>query len=567
MDRRRHLSESLRALWPWLPLWTLLALLAIFSHGLMPLYSTRTLAVAWEMWQGHHFLVPYLNGEPYSHKVPLLFWMIHAGWYVFGVNDIWPRVLEVGFGAVQLVLAATLARRLAPERPWVARATPWMLLALGYAFLFGLQIMYEVLLAVWVLAALLALTPKPHRAAPRFVLFGLCIGLGLLTKGPVMILHVVFPWLLGPLWNDWARHNRARWYGGGVLALVGGFALLAAWVWPAILAGGQAYANELLFKQTGGRVVDAFDHARPVWWYLPRILALLFPFVLWPRAWMAVLRMRRPLEPAARFALCWLIPVLLVFSLISGKQTYYLIPELAGAMLWLAVSLARLRESHPGWAGSTWLRPWPAALLALALGIAMLVLPALVANGSIHGHWWVDLASHSRFSAFIILLLGVLVLLPGRGELRRLAVAGLVGAFVGNAVFTLTQWQNYNLEPTAQLLASAQARGAPIANMGTQYAGQYQFQARLVNPVQQLGRHQLADWAARHPDGVVLTDPDELDAADMRYAIQVQPFRSGWVVAWRAPVLAALKAGHTPDEPTQPTRLVPEGYWRYPPVR
>lgn len=567
MDRRRHLSESLRALWPWLPLWTLLALLAIFSHGLMPLYSTRTLAVAWEMWQGHHFLVPYLNGEPYSHKVPLLFWMIHAGWYVFGVNDIWPRVLEVGFGAVQLVLAATLARRLAPERPWVARATPWMLLALGYAFLFGLQIMYEVLLAVWVLAALLALTPKPHRAAPRFVLFGLCIGLGLLTKGPVMILHVVFPWLLGPLWNDWARHNRARWYGGGVLALLGGFALLAAWVWPAILAGGQAYANELLFKQTGGRVVDAFDHARPVWWYLPRILALLFPFVLWPRAWMAVLRMRRPLEPAARFALCWLIPVLLVFSLISGKQTYYLIPELAGAMLWLAVSLARLRESHPGWAGSTWLRPWPAALLALALGIAMLVLPALVANGSIHGHWWVDLASHSRFSAFIILLLGVLVLLPGRGELRRLAVAGLVGAFVGNAVFTLTQWQNYNLEPTAQLLASAQARGAPIANMGTQYAGQYQFQARLVNPVQQLGRHQLADWAARHPDGVVLTDPDELDAADMRYAIQVQPFRSGWVVAWRAPVLAALKAGHTPDEPTQPTRLVPEGYWRYPPVR
>ena len=66
-------SQDLRALWPWLPLWTVVALLAIFSHGPMPLYSTRTLAVAWEMWREHHWLVPYINGEPYSEKVPLLF--------------------------------------------------------------------------------------------------------------------------------------------------------------------------------------------------------------------------------------------------------------------------------------------------------------------------------------------------------------------------------------------------------------------------------------------------------------------------------------------------------------
>lgn len=567
MVQGRNLSESLRALWPWLPLWTLLALLAIFAHGPMPLYSTRTLAVAWEMWNGHHFIVPYLNGEPYSHKVPLLFWMIHAGWYALGVSDIWPRILEVGFGAVQLVLAATLARRLAPERPWVARATPWMLLALGYAFLFGLQIMYEVLLAVWVLAALLCLTPKPHRAAPRFVLFGICVGLGLLTKGPVMLLHIVFPWLLGPLWNGWARDNRLRWYGGGVLALLGGFAMLAAWAWPAIHLGGQAYADELLFKQTGGRVVDAFDHARPIWWYLPRIMVLLFPFLLWPRLWVAILSLRRPFESGIRFALCWLVPVVLVFSLISGKQAYYLIPELGGAMLLLAIALARWRDKHPQWADSLWLRPWPAAVLAFATGIGMLILPNLVDSGRVHGHWWVDVASHSRFSAVIILLLGVLVLLRGRGELRRLALAGLIGAFVGNAVFTLSQWQNYNLKPTAQLLAAVQREGAPIANIGTQYAGQYQLHARLQEPVRQLQPEQLADWAKQHPNGVILTDPDKLTPADMRYAMLVQPFRSSWVVVWRAPVLAALRAGHTPDEPALPTQLVPQGYWRYQDVR
>ena len=174
-------SEHLRALWPWLPLWTAMALLAIFAHGPMPMFSTRTLAVAWEMWAHGHWLVPHINGEPYSEKVPLLFWMIHAGWAVFGVNDVWPRVLEVIFGGTQLVLASLLASRLFPARPWVAKATPWLLMALAYSFLFGLQIMYEVLLVVWVLAALLCLTPTATRAEPRWWLFGVIVGAGLLT--------------------------------------------------------------------------------------------------------------------------------------------------------------------------------------------------------------------------------------------------------------------------------------------------------------------------------------------------------------------------------------------------
>ncbi|MCW8808615.1 MAG: glycosyltransferase family 39 protein, partial [Rhodanobacter sp.] len=287
--------EHLRALWPWLPLWGLAALLAIFSHGPMPLYSTRTLAVAWEMWSHGHWLVPYINGQPYSEKAPLLFWLIQAGWWVFGVSDVWPRVLEVLIGGTQLVLIATLARRLFPARPWMAKAAPWLLMSLSYAFLFGLQIMYDVLLATWVLAALLCLTPKMHRTEPRWLLFGLCIGAGLLTKGPVMLLHVIFPWLLGPLWNDWARQHRARWYGRGLLSMLLGSVMLLAWAVPAGLVGGDAYRQRLFFTQTAGRVVDGLaqvkhlqSHAHPTGWYLLWLPLLLFPFSGWPRVPVAV---------------------------------------------------------------------------------------------------------------------------------------------------------------------------------------------------------------------------------------------------------------------------------------
>ncbi|MES2311278.1 MAG: glycosyltransferase family 39 protein [Pseudomonadota bacterium] len=559
-------TEQLRAVWPWLPLWALVALLAIFSHGPMPLYSTRTLAVAWEMWNQGHWLVPHINGQPYSEKAPLLFWLIQAGWFVFGVNDIWPRVLEVLIGGAQLVLISLLARRLFPSRPWMAKATPWMLLAFAYAFLFGLQIMYDVLLATWTLAALLCLTPKVHRTEPRWLLFGLCVGLGLLTKGPVMLLHVVFPWLLGPLWNDWARQHRARWYGRGVLALLLGGAMLLAWALPAGFSGGETYRQRLFFTQTAGRVVDKFsagkdlqNHAEPVWFYLLWLPLLLFPFSGWPRIWVAIAGLRRPLEPGLRFALCWLIPGFIVFSLISGKQLYYPLPELGGIALLMAGAVAVLRERRPALASNGWLGTWPLGVGGIVFAILLFALPLLVAGNHLHGEWPVAAAPYSRYFSVVFLLTGGLLLLRGRGELRRLAVAGLIGVLALNTLFTLTLWTRWDLRPAAHMLGAAERANHPIAYLGN-YEGQFHFEGRLTRPIAELfGDQAVQDFARAHPDGVIVTHPEKLDADALRYALLVQPFRSSWLVVWQAVSLADLSAGHTPPEPAQPTQVYPIG--------
>ncbi len=555
-------TEHLRAVWPWLPLWTLVALAAIFSHGPMPLYSTRTLAVAWEMWTHGHWLVPYINGAPYSEKAPLLFWLIHAGWFAFGVSDVWPRVLEVIFGGVQLVLVATLAQRLFARRPWVSRAAPWMLLALGFAFLFGLQVMYDVLLAVWTLAALLCLTAKPHRAEPRWLLFALCVGLGLLTKGPVMLLHVVFPWLLGPLWSDWADQHRARWYGRGALSLLGGFAMLLAWALPAGWSGGEAYRQRLFFTQTAGRVVKAFDHAEPWYWYVPMLPVLLFPFSGWPRVWVALAALRRPLEPGVRFALCWLLPVFVAFSLISGKQLYYPLPEFGGMALLMAGAIVALRERHPALSHNAWLGTWPLGVAGIALAVFLFALPLLVSENHLHGEWLDAAAPYSRYFSVIFLLLGILLLLRGRGELRRLAVAGLIGALALNSLFTLTLWPRYNLAPTARLVQAADHSDRAVAYLGT-YEGQFHFAGRLQHPITEITEgERLHAFARAHPDGLIVTHPDSLNANDLRYSLLVQPFRSGWIVVWSARSLADLHTGHAPPEPAQPTHVYPDAEGR-----
>ncbi len=554
--------ERLRSLLWWLPLYLAVALLAIFLQPPIPEHSTRTLAVAWDMWAHHQFLVPHINGAPYPEKAPLLFWLIHAGWAVFGVNDAWPRVLMVLIGAAQLVLVRALARRLFPERAWVARAAPWLLLGLSFGFLFGLQMMYDSLLAVWVLAAMLCLAPGGKRESPRWIGLAVCLGLGMLTKGPVVLVHTAPVWLLGPWWCAYARAHRLRWYGLGLAAIIGGGVMLAAWVVPAAQAAGPAYTHNLLFKQTGGRVVDAFIHQRPFWWYLPRAAALLFPFLLWPRMWAGVLSLRRPLPPGLRMTLAWLLGAFVIFSAFSGKQTYYLVPDLPAAAIVMAAAITLLRTRAGRAARSAWLAPWPAALGAFALAIACFALP--LATGKLHNHWLHDLAGVSAPFGVLYLIIGMFVLLPGRGELRRLATAGIIGTAATYLMFTTAAWPAFDVRPAAHLLARAQAQGRAIGNLDI-YNGQFQFAGRMTQPVARLYEgDSLQQFAARHPRGLVIAYTRHLTPADLRYTRLVQPYRGVFMVIWDATSLAALRRGQQPPEPDVPPILLPEpDYWRY----
>ena len=93
-----------------------------------PVDETRYASVAWEMWLRGDFLVPFRNGEPYSHKPPLLFWLMHAGWALFGVNDWWPRLVAPLCALGRCALAAAGLRgccgRRSENQPWWLR---WVL--------------------------------------------------------------------------------------------------------------------------------------------------------------------------------------------------------------------------------------------------------------------------------------------------------------------------------------------------------------------------------------------------------------------------------------------------------
>ena len=532
---------------------------AILSHGPLPLYSTRTLSVAWEMWLRGDFVVPYLNGAPYSHKVPLLYWLIHAGWAVGGVGDVWPRLLMVGIGAANLLGCAWLARRLRPDAPRAVAQAPWLLLGTAFWFMYGLQILFDGLLACWVLLALGALL-RGGAAAPRpqWVLFALAVAAGLLTKGPAMLLHVAGPVLLAPWWSPGVRAAPARWYGGALLGLAGAVALFALWLVPALQLGGPAYSGELIWTQTAGRVVRSFDHARPGWWYLAVLPAIAFPWLLWPRAWGALRAQPWQADASLKFLLAWLGVALAGFSLVSGKQAYYLMPELAGFAVLCALALADERGPRRAWL-------WPFALALVGFGLLLLLAPRYVQVGGSGKHWLHDLRLGDLAWGTGVMAVGAALLAGGARDAVhaavRLSTAVLGMLLLVHGLFTQALWHDYDLRPAAARIAALQDEGLAVAHLGL-YEGQYQFLGRLRQPLEPVPRHEGSDWARRHPEGVIVHEIKVLDPARRAQPLMLQPFRNGWVEIWSsADWLYAHGIGER-RSPAHPTEVSPEGYDR-----
>ena len=167
----------------WRLLWLLLLLPVALFLPALPIDETRYLAVAWEMRAHGDFLVPHLNGLAYSEKPPLLFWLINAGWLVAGMHAWAVRLGVLVASLASVYLFRRLVHRLGGDEESAQNAS-LLLLGMVYFALFSSAIMFDVLLATWVLVALHgALDLDAQRWQRGTLLLALGIGLGISDQG------------------------------------------------------------------------------------------------------------------------------------------------------------------------------------------------------------------------------------------------------------------------------------------------------------------------------------------------------------------------------------------------
>jgi 4-amino-4-deoxy-L-arabinose transferase-like glycosyltransferase len=520
-------------------IWTMLVVVGLTTRPPLPVDETRYLAVAWEMWRGGDYLVPRLNGVAYHHKPPLLFWLMNLGWLCLGVSETWARLVAPLFALGSLLLTTYLARLLFPSTLRVAGIAPLATIGTAIMTLFASLTFFDTMLAFFTLLGMIGIV-LASRGRPVFgwILTGLAFGLGILSKGPVQILDLAPVALLAPLWAEERPASWLRWYGGLLLALLGGAAIALAWAVPAALAGGPDFAYMLFVGQSTQRVVETMWHERPWWWYVPAAFVLAFPWLLWPGFWRSLFVRRVWSEPGVRFCLSMLVPVFVVFSAISGKQPHYLLPMMPVLALLLA-RFAVAGEFHDG----RWWRLLPLAVL-LATAVAML---ALASDPARLGRFD-DVLAATRASgpvglvvcAVLVVLMLVLILDRARTPVVRIgtlavAVAATLIA-VHFAVFANLR-PRYDGANVAAVLARAEAEGKQIAHIGD-YHGQYHFAGRLARPIVPIFEHDAVEWARANQQALIVDYRETEPASPPALPLYSQPWRGRFIFIWPAAAVA-----------------------------
>lgn len=476
-------------------LWLILWVCTMLARPPLPIDETRCLSVAWEMWQNGNLLVPHLNGMPYSHKPPLLYWLILAGWKVFGVNEWWPRLLPPLFALGSVFMTLLFARRLWPERRELPDYASHLLLGSTLWALWTTVVMYDMLIVFFFLLSLLFLHCLADGKIFAWIPAGLSLGLGLLSKGPVVLLPFVLVALSAPWWRR--KEISGGWFGysvGIILTLVVAAALALSWALPAAQIGGADYGEAILWGQTTKRMIESFAHQEPWWWYLPLIPALLFPWTVSPLFWRS-LRGMDWRDSGIRFCLSWLVPSLIAYSIISGKQVYYLLP------LFPAFALLLARTAANGALRST--DAWPGAVGLVLVGLLMTIIPLLDLVRSFPP--WVQ--QISPIYGILSLFAGLLPLFPPKNTIAAfirssaLSVVLIVG-ILHFGVFSQAK-VFYDLRPFASVLKNMETSGHRIAHEGTYY-GQFHFPGRLEKPLEVIDKRHAADWLKDHPEGRVV---------------------------------------------------------------
>jgi hypothetical protein len=325
-----------------------------------------------EMLQRGDWIVPYLQNEPYLDKPPLLYWLVMISYRLCGIHD-WAARLVPALAVhacilvVYLIGKRSLGQRAAFHGALLLTLTPGLV---GV----GRLLTMDGLLALWVTLGLLCAFEATRLSSLKYgwwLAAAMAVGLGLLTKGPVVLLLVVPPlWLQRRLTPSGAP---LPW--SARLTFLGVALALALPWYIALSIASPEFATHFLWQHNVVRFLQPFDHLEPVWYYLPLLAGALLPATLLALPFLRYLGSGEPATVASRspafgfmlLAGSWIV---LFFSLSGCKLPTYILPALPLLTLALGHFLA-----HSAWQQAQTVRVLAGAGLAMQIMLHFVIVP------------------------------------------------------------------------------------------------------------------------------------------------------------------------------------------------
>ena len=387
-------------------LFTFICLLpAMLMRDFTPSNELRYLSIADEAIANGNIFAFYNHGLPYADKPPLYLWIVALCKLFFGQHSVLalsifsliPAFVIVWLMDKWVMSDASLSDRMAMAMMLI---TSVMFLGTAVVLRMDMLMCMFIVLALFTFWRMYELRLDGEPEGEDAVVYRKCswllpiwIFLALFTKGPVGLLvppvSIAVFLLVKRKPRDIGRY--LGWKTWGVIA-----GLCAVWFTGVFLDGGVSYLDNLLFKQTVGRAVNAFTHSKPFWFYAVAILWCIAPYTLlligslilsaWPRgknAEAGSISAEAVKSDKEMLFLCVIASTFVMLSSFSSKLPVYLVPMFPFIVYLFPMAVNRCGCRR--WAA--WAIGIPAAIFALVGIVACLVVFGVINVEPLDATW------------------------------------------------------------------------------------------------------------------------------------------------------------------------------------
>ncbi len=372
--------------------------------GLVSTDEPRYAAIGRAMARSGDWITPKLWGVPWFEKPALLYWTTGLATLLGFGPELAPRLpvalLSVAFLGFFFVIL---------RREWNTRAAFFataVLATSGGWLCYSHIAVFDLPLAVFFNAAVLLALPWLRTGDRRSLPWAAAmLGFAVLAKGlvPLVLIAPLF-WFAKRGWRDLLRPS----------VLSAFFIVALPWYTLCTVRNGDPFIRTFFLEHQIGRFTSPdLQHMQPFWFYMPVLLAFVFPWTI-----CLPLLFRRALfrEPHTKLWASIAVWGIFFFSLSTNKLPGYLLPLLPAIAALIGLSLDRIRLAAP------WLAFTTVSLLWIPVIVA--ILPVALAMG-IRKAWPVDqvVKFQAAILLFPLLMLSAVGLLTDRYRFRQWSVA------------------------------------------------------------------------------------------------------------------------------------------------
>ena len=354
-----------------MPLLYLLFFYGLTRTGLIGPDEPRYASIGREMARSGDWVTPRLWGEPWFEKPPLLYWMTAAG-NLAGLGPDLAGRLPVALLSVAFLWLYYWCQKAEFGRRAAVFGTMVLATSAAWVAFSRVGVTDLPMAALFSAAMLLGLRWLSTGKRGLLALAAFFLALAVLAKGLVpLALSLPLFWAGRKRLKDW-RH---------LLPFAIFFATAAPWYILCTLRNGPVFLAEFFGRHHFDRFSSGIGlHGQPFWYYLPVLVAGLFP---WSPTLFALIRKGFYSQPGRQFLMLWLVFGLVLFSASAGKLPGYLLPLYPALAGLLGVALDQMKNAR-----------WVLAASGLALTLIPVignVLPGALADGltrtGIAGGW------------------------------------------------------------------------------------------------------------------------------------------------------------------------------------